>query len=129
MLTVLVLIKPLHIRPKLSGVQLSLTLRKGQHLMARVFDGSRLVGVHMARLRRQDALVGSQHGGNDHRVGLGTSRQKIHIRLRAAAGLPDFARRALTVTVRLISRQRLQIRLRESLKKLRVRPRRIIVLK
>ena len=52
-----ILIKIFQICPDLSGVQLALMFRQRQHLVSGIFDRSGLMGIDVACLRRNHALV------------------------------------------------------------------------
>ena len=45
---------------------------------------------NMARLRRHNALIVPQHGGNDGGIGLGAAGKQVHIGPGTAAGRLDF---------------------------------------
>lgn len=64
-------------------------LRQGKDLVSGVFDGSGLVDAHMSSVRRDDALIGSEHPVNNGHVRLCAAHQETDIRMRTFTGFPN----------------------------------------
>ncbi len=75
--------------PQGFSADLAVPLGQGEHLVAAVLDGAGLMGADVPGFRRHHALPALQQRGDDHRVGLGASRQEENLRLRRPAGGPD----------------------------------------
>ena len=72
------------------GVDFALMLGKGEHLVAGRFNGAGFVDVDVAGGGADHALVGGQHGADDHGVGLGAAGDEVDVRLGGLTGGTDF---------------------------------------
>ena len=103
------MVKSSQIFPESAGRYFARFLGKGQYLMAGILHRSGLMAVNVPRRRGYDAFVLLQNRADDHRICLCSPDQKINLRLRTAAGLPDLFPRGLAVSVIAVSRQLLHI--------------------
>ena len=104
-------------------------LRKCDHFMAAVLDGTRFMAGYMAGLCCNHAFIRCQHGADHNGICLRAARQEVDIRLRTFACLPDFLFCAFTVWIRSIPRYFLHICFHKSLKDLLMCSFRIVIFK
>ena len=69
----------------------------------------------MARIRRQDPLVGPQEGPNHGRIGLGSPYKEMDRGMRAVAGLTNQVVGPFTMAITAITRSRLPVDFYQSL--------------
>ena len=119
----------LQIVAQLGRVHLALVSGNREHLVPRVFHGTRLVDADVARLGRHHTLVVAQHGRNHGRIGLRAAHQEEYFRLRRIARRADLLFGAFAIMIHAVARQLFKVGRGQARKNLRMRPFRIVASK
>ena len=97
--------------------------------MPRGLHGPRLMGVDMAGIGADDALIGFENGGDDNLIGLGAAGEKLNGGLGEAAGPADQVLGPLTVVVLSVSGGLLQVGGEETFQNFRMGPFAVVTFK
>ena len=97
--------------------------------MAGGLDGAGLMDVDVAGMGGDHRLVGPQHGGDGHKIDLGTAHQEMNIRRRRGAQAPDGVRSGGAAGVQTVAHGLGEIGVGEGFQDSGVRPLAVIVAK
>ena len=117
---VLVLIKSLKILSQFLSVNLSVLSRNSEYFMSCELHCPRFMDGNVSAVGSDNSLISFCHGIDPHGVGLGSSYEKINLRVFTSAGFADLLPCALTIRIAAISGQRLHIGLRQPPQDLRM---------
>ena len=93
----------------LARIKLALVLRKEEHLVSRVFDGTCLVEADVSRFGGNYALVSGKHGGDHYGIALCAAREEPYVGIGATASRLDLFLCRVAVFVYAVARESLEI--------------------
>lgn len=111
------------------GRDLAIMTRQHENLMSAVLYGTTLVHIDMCSLGCHDAFVTPQQGINDRCIGLSTTHEELHQRIRSIADPADISSGLIAIMVEAITSRMLQIGLHKARQHFRMRTFHIIGIK